>query len=269
MPAALNLRNPSIAKLHRSARRPKTLSKDARVKAEALRHIRRRLDKRLREIREQTRRASKAVTRVCQAARKRITARTKRERAEARAIINAKRDRETAKAKSACKVRRERVRGAERTAIASALLAADHERGIYQQVYSTGKGSRALATERRKERQQESDQEVERNIDTTLVPVWRQVKRRIRADARRTRTEAFEEWVHDNRSEVKAMLADLEAKQIASEQSKWAARQRDWEREQHQKEREQLAKKFAKQGMSRAQAAKAARFAAQNPDVPF
>lgn len=269
MAATLNLRSPSIAKLHRSARRPKTLSKDARVKAEAMRQIRRRLDKRLREIREQTRRAGKAITRVCQAARKRITARAQRERAEARAAINAKRDRAMGKAKTACQSRRTRTRAAETTAIASALLAAEHERGIYQQVYGGKAAKVGPVGQRRKEQQQESDQEVERNIDTTLVPVWRKVKRRIRADARRTRTEAFEEWVHDNRADVKAMLADLEAKQIASEQSKWGKRQRQWEREQHQKEREQLAKRFSKQGMSRAQAAKAARFAAQNPDVPF
>lgn len=70
----------------------------------------------------------------------------------------------------------------------------------------------------------ESDYEVEQNIDPELVPIWRKVKHRIKTrTARKTRTEAFQEWVSENRREVEAMRAemfdpdDLEAELMAQE----------------------------------------------------
>jgi hypothetical protein len=70
----------------------------------------------------------------------------------------------------------------------------------------------------------ESDYEVEGNIDPDLVPIWRKVKNRIRTrTGRKTRTEAFLEWVGENQAEVDAMRAelfdpdDLEAELMAQE----------------------------------------------------
>jgi hypothetical protein len=58
----------------------------------------------------------------------------------------------------------------------------------------------------------ESDFEVEGNIDPDLVPVWHRVKNRIRtAGTRATRTEAFLEWVGENRGEVNRLLSDVAA----------------------------------------------------------
>lgn len=71
---------------------------------------------------------------------------------------------------------------------------------------------RRTATEAR----QESDEAVARNIDEALLPVWRKVKRTIRADAHQSRTEAFEQWAHDNPAEV--------------ERIQWEAAERDAER---------------------------------------
>jgi hypothetical protein len=61
-------------------------------------------------------------------------------------------------------------------------------------------------------RKAESDYEVEGNIDPDLVPVWHRVKNRIRtAGSRASRTEAFLEWVAENRREVDRMLSDMAA----------------------------------------------------------
>ena len=71
---------------------------------------------------------------------------------------------------------------------------------------------RRTATEAR----QESDDEVRRNIEPELEVVWRKVKRSIRGDARRSRTEAFQEWAEANPAEV--------------ERIQWEAAERDVDR---------------------------------------
>lgn len=46
-----------------------------------------------------------------------------------------------------------------------------------------------------REKRQESDTEVESNIRPELVSLWRKMKRQFRATPRKSRTEAFEEWI--------------------------------------------------------------------------
>lgn len=66
------------------------------------------------------------------------------------------------------------------------------------------------------EARQESDGEVSANIPPELRPVWRRVKHAIHAAPRRSRTEAFLEWVEANPTDVQHILwehadADVEA----------------------------------------------------------
>jgi NAD dependent epimerase/dehydratase family enzyme len=57
----------------------------------------------------------------------------------------------------------------------------------------------------------ESDHAVEVNLTPDELIVWRQVKRKIHASARMSRTEAFAHWLHDHSGEVARMLeADAE-----------------------------------------------------------
>jgi len=56
-----------------------------------------------------------------------------------------------------------------------------------------------------KERAQESDDEVVRNLPSALVGVFNKVRRQVKGSQRRTRTEAFLEWVEENPGEVYAM----------------------------------------------------------------
>ena len=56
----------------------------------------------------------------------------------------------------------------------------------------------------------ESDDEVRRNLTPDLAIVWEVVKGRpgMRASKRRTRTEAFLEWVHDHAGDAQRILAE-------------------------------------------------------------
>lgn len=72
----------------------------------------------------------------------------------------------------------------------------------------------------------ESDQEVEDNIDADLIPIWHRMKNRIRtAGSRATRTEAFLEWVSENRAEVDRMLSDMAAEAADEFEAELAAQE--------------------------------------------
>ena len=60
----------------------------------------------------------------------------------------------------------------------------------------------------------ESDDEVRRNLTPDLARIWERVKHRkgMRKTPRRTRTEAFLEWVHDNSATVQRMLDAMSSK---------------------------------------------------------
>jgi len=77
-------------------------------------------------------------------------------------------------------------------------------RSFYGRKSSGGVSGRQRATERR----QESDDEVIRNLPPELVPVFRKVRGKIKAGPRRTRTEAFLEWVESNTDEAHAIVFD-------------------------------------------------------------
>lgn len=65
---------------------------------------------------------------------------------------------------------------------------------------------------RRAELVAESDSQVEHNIPHELIPVWREVKAKIQATPRRSRTEAFAEWAAEHQSRVREIIdRDLEA----------------------------------------------------------
>lgn len=265
MGATLKLRNPQVARLHAAAVRSgkRRISRDERLRLEARRKVRARLNAKLKAIAAQTKRAQRAVTRICQTARKRARARAQEERAAA----SAKREKDFGRVKVRCADRRQKIRAAQRTATAAALLAAEHEKRLWDEVY--GKGTRKRAGSIRKsERRQESDEEVERNIETELVPVWKKVRRRISGSQYQSRLEAFRHWVHDNESEVRAMLAEFESRAIERAQREWAKEQVRWEREQHAAQLDALARKYERRGLSKQQARKQARHDLTS-DVPF
>lgn len=83
------------------------------------------------------------------------------------------------------------------------------------------RGSRIRTT--KLERRQESDDEVRGNISPELIPIFNQITRHIKGGPRRTRTEAFLEWVEENPGEVYAMQqrdADRWLAQLLAEQAR-------------------------------------------------
>lgn len=73
----------------------------------------------------------------------------------------------------------------------------------------------------RAERRAESDDEVAHNIERELVPIWQKLRHRIRGSERRSRTEAFLEYVHDHSAEI----AELREKLIEAEIERLVAEQ--------------------------------------------
>lgn len=67
------------------------------------------------------------------------------------------------------------------------------------------KAAGALRGVKRREAQQESDDAVERDIDPSLVPVWRRVKRQFTDTPRMSRSEAFLHWVEEHPEEVSVL----------------------------------------------------------------
>lgn len=66
-----------------------------------------------------------------------------------------------------------------------------------------GKAPRQRSTSR--ERAQESDDRVRSNIPQDLIPVFEKVKAKIKGSTRRSRSEAFLEWAHENPEEIVAI----------------------------------------------------------------
>jgi hypothetical protein len=99
-----------------------------------------------------------------------------------------------------------------RAELAAALRTAQDEArsfgGYVKRTY--GRRARAAgmpsAAQLRRERMQESDDDVRRNVGPELAAVFERVKRQIKPGPRRTRTEAFLEWVQENPDEAHAIV---------------------------------------------------------------
>jgi hypothetical protein len=111
----------------------------------------------------------------------------------------------TAQARGQCVTSRDRLAelGVKSVAASQAEL---HRLRADIRLRRRAEGARRLERLTKREARSESDDEVRNNIPRELEPVWRAVKDRIRAGARRTRTEAFLEWVHDNSASVTRIL---------------------------------------------------------------
>jgi hypothetical protein len=66
-----------------------------------------------------------------------------------------------------------------------------------------------------KERREESADEVAHNLPAELVPVFRRVERSIHGGPRRSRTEAFLEWVEENPDQAHAIMYEQAERDVA------------------------------------------------------
>lgn len=188
-----------------------------------LRYIRRVRERELRARDRATLRELKGKIRTLKAGRRariaEIKALCRAGRERARAAVRVLREQTRAELAARVVALREAERGScelsksnARAELAAALRTAqDEARSFGGYVASTyGRKKRApgmpTAAELRRERRDESDDEVRRNVGPELAAVFERVKRQIKAGPRRTRTEAFLEWVSDNPDEAHAIV---------------------------------------------------------------
>jgi len=113
--------------------------------------------------------------------------------------------------KVACAVGREEARELGRLEQAEAAKALRAERRLQREVRAADRRGSLLRSTKR-ERVQEDDDAVRRNLPADLVPVFDQVKKKIKGSARKSRTEAFLEWAEENAGEIVAIQqADADA----------------------------------------------------------
>lgn len=169
---------------------------------------------------------AKAVA-VCRKRRVALAESRKARRAELLAKLREQFEREKEAARCACEARKARVRRGGGTAKEKAARLLREEKQLqrilhpeYWEKQSTAPKGRVQSAIRRAEVSSQSSDEVESNIPPELVPIWRKVRSRIRGSERRSRTEAFLEWVAENEGEVYAMhaaRADAETRKAVRE----------------------------------------------------
>jgi len=196
------------------AARVRWLKKLAR---ETAREKLRRARHQVREARAAKKSARARARRVCARARtkfgrwvKRERARLKQQIAQLRAQLKTQSTRYRTRLQKCCgKEQRARVRQEADASIGKAraqLLALDEERKL-EKLWS-GAGSLIGGPLKAKDKKAESDGQVMKNLSEDELVIWRRVKGKIKASDRMSRTEAFQQWVHDHSSEVAEIFAD-------------------------------------------------------------
>lgn len=172
---------------------------------------------RIRELRDaikaaraRKREALKRVRQGCAARRQELREKAQRLREELTRTIREERE----AARNQCSASRERAREEADRQIAARGAELARERADQRLIHGTAKrASKPKITAR--ERAQESDDEVRRNIPHELIPLFDKVRRAIKASPRRSRTEAFLEWVHDHPEAVWELHETQEAAELA------------------------------------------------------
>jgi hypothetical protein len=116
------------------------------------------------------------------------------------------------KLRTMCGVRKERARHAGDQAISARRRELHEERHLEKLQRDADRrfvrgsaGARGRARNAWREREAESDDEVRGNIPRGLVKVFDKVRRHIKGSDRKSRTEAFLEWVEENPGEMYAI----------------------------------------------------------------
>lgn len=173
------------------------------------------------ELRERIARAKRrrrerlaAARELCRSERAQLSKRLKAQRAAVMAELRDAFEAERRRARETCAGRQTAIRQQAGCAIAKAERILAEQRRMQdelrraEQRYRTKSRERATA----KELRAESDDRVRANLPPELVPVFERVKERIKPGPRRTRTEAFLEWAHENPGDVVAIQsAEAEA----------------------------------------------------------
>lgn len=177
--------------------------------------------------------------------RKRVDARLRELRALIKAARTARRE-QIALVKAQCKAARIKLRDNCRRRVDSARAsgAADidaRKRDFHGErydekmlrVYDARGIKRTSMRSTRAERRAESDDEVRHNIPDELTRVFDHVKKHIRGNSRKSRTEAFLEWAQENPDEIYA----IQQRDADRELNRMIAEHHQLEREKHRRPR--------------------------------
>jgi len=163
-----------------------------------LRELRKTRPVRLRQIRE-----------ACRAGRSNARARIRTLREETRIALRESVQRLREAERGTCETAKAQARDGFATMIAGAMRDREMQRAHMEREYGRRRGAgRVSAAQLAKEARNESDDEVRRNLPPELVSVFNRVRSTIKPGRRRTRTEAFLEWVHDNPDEAHSIVFD-------------------------------------------------------------
>jgi hypothetical protein len=180
---------------------------------------------RKRAIQEAERRQREAMATVvqrCRANRVRVREQVKAYRQQERERINREVAELREKGRRLCNARKEAVRRAGLSVRARRQAELEAERRLQGELARAAKhAEKGKAKRSAREVQAESDDHVRANIDADLLPVWEKVRRSIKGDAHRSRTEAFLQWAEENPGDVLALqqaAADVEVRRLLREQ---------------------------------------------------
>lgn len=172
------------------------------------------------------REAMRRVVERCKQNRCRVRKHVKRYRQEERERINREVAEMREQARRVCELRKQTVRKAGGSVRAQKQAELDAERRLQHELSRTAKHAEKLQAKYKRtarEAQAESDDQVRQNIDPELLAVFEAVKKNMRGDAHRSRTEAFLEYVEENPGDVIALqqeTANVEVQRLLAEQSK-------------------------------------------------
>jgi hypothetical protein len=186
----------------------------------ALERERRRYEKesaraRLRELKEHLRMARAAhkgrvseVRAACRADKVAVRQRVKAMRELVRLELAARVRDEHAGAVQACMIRHEQARAEVRTPREKLAEEKRYQKELrrIERLYIQQRKEVKRAS--RRERMQESDDAVRGNIPPEYIPLWERVKGKIRAGDRKSRTEAFMQYVEEHPAEMLEVLED-------------------------------------------------------------
>jgi hypothetical protein len=125
-----------------------------------------------------------------------------------------------AKLRTMCGVRKDRAREAGDKAVGARRRELHEERHLEKLQRAADRRHQRGVRSVHRERAAESDDEVRGNIPRGLVKVFDKVRRQIKGSDRKSRTEAFLEWVEENPGEVYAIQereADRELRRMIRE----------------------------------------------------
>jgi hypothetical protein len=128
------------------------------------------------------------------------------------------------KGRSACDTGKESARELGRLEQATAQEKLREERRLQREVHAADARGRRTRSSKR-ERREEDDDAVKRNLPADLVPVFEQMKKKIKGGPRRSRTEAFLEWAEENPGEIVAVQqadADRYLEKLIAEEAQHA-----------------------------------------------